>query len=78
MSTPPELRQLASNLVARADADLAAAEACAGQTVDEIAAFHARQAVEKALKSVLAAFGVSPPQTQDLLALRGIEHAGRR
>jgi HEPN domain-containing protein len=51
---------------AREDADAAAKLAPDGSTADTIVGFHAQQAVEKALKAVLAAFGEDFPWTHDL------------
>jgi HEPN domain-containing protein len=77
MGTPPDRRWLAAGLIDRAAADLVAVSACAGQAADEITGFHAQQAVEKALKAVLALRSLVPPRTHDLLALRGLlEDAG--
>jgi HEPN domain-containing protein len=51
---------------AREDADAAAKLAADGDTADAIVGFHAQQAVEKALKAVLAASGDDFPWTHDL------------
>ena len=51
---------------AREDADAVAKLAPDGNTADAIVGFHAQQAVEKALKAVLAAFGEDFPWTHDL------------
>jgi HEPN domain-containing protein len=59
---------------AREDADAVAKLAPDGNTADAIVGFHAQQAVEKALKAVLAAFGEDFPWTHDLRYL--IERLG--
>jgi HEPN domain-containing protein len=51
---------------AREDADAATKLAADGDTADAIVGFHAQQAVEKALKAVLAASGDDFPWTHDL------------
>lgn len=51
---------------AREDADAVVRWAPDGNTADAIVGFHAQQAVEKALKAVLAAFGEDFPWTHDL------------
>jgi HEPN domain-containing protein len=82
--SPPELER-ARALLERADADLAAVRAL--ETVDavpdEIVGFHAQQAAEKMLKSVLAAHGIEFPRTHsirfllDLLADHGLDPPAR-
>ena len=64
-------RDLARELLARARDDLAAAQALrsAGEVSDAIVAFHAQQAVEKALKAALAAAGKDFPFTHNLAVL---------
>lgn len=64
---PPELEE-ARLLLRKAgeDADAVATLAPDGNTADAIVGFHAQQAVEKALKAVLAAFGEDFPWTHDL------------
>jgi HEPN domain-containing protein len=53
-----------------AQADLAAAERLAGEDpIVELALFHCQQAVEKALKSLIARRGTTPHRTHDLLML---------
>lgn len=66
MSTPEleEARLLLRK--AREDADAVVKWAPDGSTADAIVGFHAQQAVEKALKAVLAAFGEDFPWTHDL------------
>ena len=68
MATP---RDLAHLLLARAGEDEAAAEAMMpiATVTNAIVAFHAQQAVEKALKAVLAAREHEFPFTHDLDAL---------
>lgn len=51
---------------AREDADAVVKWAPDGNTADAIVGFHAQQAVEKAFKAVLAAFGEDFPWTHDL------------
>lgn len=51
---------------ALADLRAAAALAVDAEQADEIIGFHAQQAVEKAIKAVLAAAGVEIPFTHDL------------
>jgi HEPN domain-containing protein len=62
---------LARQLLDRADDDVAAADALlhADRVSDAIVGFHAQQAVEKALKAVLAAHHVEYPFTHDLQLL---------
>lgn len=66
-----EPRDLAALLLAKADQDAAAVRALLGEpsVSDEIIAFHAQQAVEKALKAVLALHGVRYGRTHNLGAL---------
>jgi HEPN domain-containing protein len=64
---PPELEEARLLLrKAREDADAVAKLAPDGNTADAIVGFHAQQAVEKALKAILAAFGEDFPWTHDL------------
>ena len=64
---PPE-DDVAAALLARADDDIALVRASVGlgEITDAIAGFHAQQAAEKLLKSVLARRRVSYPFTHDL------------
>lgn len=64
-------RDLAEQLLARAREDEIAARAMldVGAVTDSIVGFHAQQAVEKALKAVLAANGVDFPFTHDIEGL---------
>jgi HEPN domain-containing protein len=64
-------RDLAEELLGLARDDWAAAEALldVGAVTDQIVGFHAQQAVEKALKAVLAIRDVEFPFTHDLGAL---------
>lgn len=64
-------RDLADELLALAVDDAVAAEALldVGVVTDRIVGFHAQQAVEKALKAVLAARGVEFPFTHSVGAL---------
>lgn len=67
----PEHVDLAHVLLRKASADLAATRALAadGDPHDEAIGFHAQQAVEKALKAVLALAEVASPRTHDLTYL---------
>src|SRR4051812_45038985 len=58
-------------LLAKSQADLAAASLLAGDShqSDEVVGFHVQQAVEKALKAVLAASGQPVPRTHDIAHL---------
>jgi hypothetical protein len=55
---------------AREDADAAAKLAADGDTADAIVGFHAQQAVEKALKAVLAASGDDFPESTSRVRVR--------
>jgi HEPN domain-containing protein len=61
-------RDLARELLVRARDDELAAQALlrVGEVSDVIVAFHAQQAVEKALKAALASIGAEFPFTHDL------------
>lgn len=64
---PPEFEEARLLLrKAREDLDALTKLAPDGDTADAIVGFHAQQAVEKALKAVLAAFGEDFPWTHDL------------
>ena len=67
----PEHVDLAHVLLRKAEADLAATRALAADADphDEAIGFHAQQAVEKALKAVLAFSQVPNPRTHDLTYL---------
>jgi HEPN domain-containing protein len=68
-------RALAPLLLAKARTDLAMARIVLdrGEDLEPWAAvFHAQQAGEKALKSMLIAEGIDPPHTHDLEDLRGL------
>jgi len=72
-------RELAGQLLERADDDVAAARALfeVADVSDFIVGFHAQQAVEKALKAVLAMRTVEYPFTHDLELLVALcERAG--
>ena len=64
-------RDLAEQLLRLAREDEAATRAMldVGAVTDAIVGFHAQQAVEKALKAVLAVYGVEFPFTHDLAGL---------
>jgi HEPN domain-containing protein len=68
---------LAEELLARASDDEAAVRALLDveSITDSIVGFHAQQAVEKALKSVLASRGVEFPFIHDLAALMELSDA---
>ena len=67
MSTP-EHREVAGLLLQKAREDLSAAQALIAteDQADHVIGFHLQQAVEKALKSVLADRAVEIPRTHDL------------
>ena len=68
---PPEETEFVSEWLRKSDHDLAAAELSlrADETLPDIAAFHAQQAAEKALKGFLAAHGVPFRPTHNLVEL---------
>jgi HEPN domain-containing protein len=70
---PPrsETERLASRLVERARADQLAVRTLVENAdgVNEIAGFHAHQAIEKCLKAALVLRGEDPPRTHDLVFL---------
>lgn len=71
MSAEPEADAL--TWLSYAVGDLAAARSQAGRHVrPRIVAFHAQQAVEKALKAALVLSDVEPTRTHDLNHLRGL------
>ncbi|MEK7477552.1 MAG: HEPN domain-containing protein [Candidatus Coatesbacteria bacterium] len=61
---------------ARGDQQALASLAKDGSNHGWVLGFHAEQAVEKAIKAVLTAFGVEYPFTHDLLALVEVLRAG--
>ncbi len=69
MNAPPDALRLAGALVDRATADLGALRTLVTHTtgIDEIAGFHAQQAVEKSLKAALLLAGCDVPRTHDLV-----------
>jgi HEPN domain-containing protein len=72
MSQPQsEVERLAVRLVERARADQVSVRALVENAdgIDEIAGFHAQQAVEKCLKAALVLRGEDPPRTHDLVFL---------
>jgi HEPN domain-containing protein len=74
-------QDLAEQLLRRADEDAAGARAMLpiDEVADVLVCFHAQQAVEKALKAVLAAHGVEFAHRHDLRVLIGqCENAGVR
>jgi HEPN domain-containing protein len=77
----PEESEEAARLLRAARADLRAAKVLAADAdqANEVIGFHAQQAVEKAIKSVLVASGVEIPYTHDLGFLLDLatEHALR-
>jgi HEPN domain-containing protein len=64
----PEQVEYAELLLRKAESDLATVRALAdsGEVGDEVIGFHAQQAVEKSVKSVLVVDGVEVPRTHDL------------
>lgn len=70
MPTPEQL-EVADLYVGKAASDLAAARLLAAdpEQQDDVVGFHAQQAVEKALKAVLALRGLEIPRTHDLVLL---------
>ena len=74
MSTPEHL-EVARLFVAKARADLAAADllAAAEDQHDGVVGFHAQQAVDKALKAVLAVQEIELPRSHDLAFLDLVE-----
>jgi HEPN domain-containing protein len=64
----PEHREVAGLLLQKAREDLSAAQALIAteDQADHVIGFHLQQAVEKALKSVLADRAVEIPRTHDL------------
>lgn len=72
----PEEFEVAELFLRKAASDLSAARALAGDPDqrDDVIGFHAQQAVEKAMKAVLAVRGFEIPRTHDVvLLLRLIE-----
>lgn len=81
MTGPPEVHQVALAWLDYATGDLAAARGGVQLTAIPgwIIGFHAQQAAEKAFKGALAARGVQPPRTHDLVRLDGLaQQAGLR
>ena len=77
MPTPEEI-EVASLFLSKAASDLAAAQSLArdaGQA-DDVVGFHAQQAVEKALKAVVAARGLEIPRSHDVVLLIGLVGSG--
>jgi HEPN domain-containing protein len=76
----PEPRDLADLFLRKASSDLAAVRTLADDVDqdDAVVGFHAQQAVEKALKAVLArALGDDPPRVHDInLLLRLLQNQG--
>lgn len=70
MSTP-EHREVAQLLLQKAREDLSAAQALIAteDQADHVIGFHLQQAVEKALKAVLADRAIEIPRTHDLAYL---------
>jgi HEPN domain-containing protein len=64
----PEQREFAQLLLRKAEGDLAVVRALVDNPAisDDAIGFHAQQAVEKALKAVLALAGIRFPRTHDL------------
>lgn len=64
----PEQFQHAHRLLRKAQSDLAAARALAGDAdqADEVVGFHVQQAVEKSVKAVMASLDLDYPRTHDI------------
>jgi len=74
----PEETEAADLFLAKAASDLAAARLLAGDgdQADAVVGFHAQQAVEKALKAVVAVHSLEIPRSHDLrLLIRLLESA---
>ena len=67
----PEQAAVAELLIRKARSDLTVARALGADTMfeDDVVGFHAQQAVEKALKAVLALSGIAVPRTHDIATL---------
>ncbi len=78
MPTPEEL-EVGDLFLRKAASDRAAAQALAADhaQLDDVVGFHAEQAVEKALKAVLAVRGLEIPRTHDLVLLIRLVEAGQ-
>jgi HEPN domain-containing protein len=76
----PEVERLLGQWLAKADADLEAAERLAPEVADslrlrEIVGFHCQQAVEKYLKALLTRHQVDFPKTHDIQQLVALVRA---
>jgi HEPN domain-containing protein len=67
----PEHREVAQLLLQKAREDLSAAQVLVAteDQADHVIGFHLQQAIEKALKSILAAYAIEIPRTHDLAYL---------
>jgi HEPN domain-containing protein len=79
LSPSPEQVEYAEMLLRRANGDLYACRALAGDAAvdDGVIGFHAQQAVEKALKVVLVLNDVELPRTHDLQFIVGLLRKAR-
>jgi len=70
LPTPEEI-EVADLFLSKAASDLAAAGSLAldPDQADDVVGFHAQQAVEKALKAVVAARGLEIPRSHDVVLL---------
>jgi HEPN domain-containing protein len=77
LSTPEEI-EVADLFVSKAASDLAAARSLAADSEqsDDVVGFHAQQAVEKALKAVVAVRGLEIPRSHDIELLIGLLDPG--
>lgn len=68
---PPDVRDVAAQLLRRAESDLRAARVLAldDEMGDDVVGFHAQQAVEKAIKVSLTLAGTAFPRTHDVTFL---------
>ena len=80
MSAPDPVRQLALEWISYAQGDMSAARTLANNRADNVpatSAFHAHQAVEKAIKALLVAAQVPFQKEHDLSLLMGLVPSGR-
>jgi hypothetical protein len=80
MSAPDPVRQLALEWMSYAQGDMSAARTLANSRADNVpatSAFHAHQAVEKAIKALLVAAQVPFQKEHDLSLLMGLVPSGR-
>lgn len=80
MSAPDPVRQLVLEWISYAQADMSAARTLADNRADNVpatSAFHAHQAVEKAIKALLVAAQVTFQKEHDLSLLLGLVPSDR-